>query len=58
VEVTNPEYWEGRLPESLRRIRALAGDLHLPPVMLLTPRLDMPPEEIVRLINGHARGAR
>ncbi len=58
VEVTNPAYWEKRLPESLRRIRQLATDLDLPPVMLLTPRLDISAEEIVRLINERAQGRR
>jgi hypothetical protein len=58
VEVTNPAYWEEKLPESLRRIHHLAADLNLPPVMLLTPRLDMPAEEIVRLINERASGQR
>jgi len=58
VEVTNPAYWEARLPESLRRIRQLATDLDLPPVMLLTPRLDISAEEIVRLINQRAQGSR
>jgi len=58
VEVTNPEFWEARLPQSLRRVRQLAADLDLPPVVLLAPRLDVPAEEIVRLINQRARGRR
>lgn len=57
LEVANPESWEARLPESLRRLRQLAGGT-LPPVLLLTPRLDLPAEEIARLINEHARGQR
>jgi hypothetical protein len=30
--------------------------MNLPPVLLFTPRLDLSPEEIVRVINERAQG--
>lgn len=56
VTVTNTEHWEARTPASVRRLRVLAPEMKLPPVILFTPRLDLTPEEIVREINSRARG--
>lgn len=56
LEVNNREHWESQAPQTLKRLRDLAPELNLPPVMLFTPRLEMTPEEIVRLINQRARG--
>lgn len=58
VEVINPEYWEEKAPETIRRLRNLAPDMKLPPVLLFTPRLDLSPEEIVRVINERAQARR
>ncbi len=58
IRVVNPAAWEARLPEPVRRLRLLAPDLNLPPVLLFTPRLTLSPEEIVGEINRRARGHR
>ncbi|HWA56364.1 MAG TPA: hypothetical protein VG692_03870 [Gemmatimonadales bacterium] len=56
VEVVNPAEWEARAPDSLRKLRLLAPEMKLPPVLLFAPRLTLTPEEIVRQINSRAQG--
>lgn len=56
LEVTDPERWVAQLPDNQRTLRNFAKDLGLSPIMLAVSGLDLPPEEVLRLINDRARG--
>jgi hypothetical protein len=58
LEVTDPERWARQLPERQRTLNSFAAELGLSPVLLAVSGLDLPPEEVLRLINDRAAGGR
>ena len=58
LELTDPERWASKLPERQRNLNGFAKELGLSPVLLAVSGLDLPPEEVLRLINDRARGSR
>ncbi len=57
LQLTQPDAWLDRMPESHRKLVALGtAELGLPPVFLYAAGLDHSAEEIVAAINQRARG--
>ena len=56
VKVRNAEYWKEFMPVSQRRLQGFAQELQLPPVLLVAQGIDLPAEELARMINDRVKG--